>query len=186
MKQCSILGIILLNWICCASCSSDKENVPCSFTSNTNDILYSGNTSYQLSRSPLDCIRGFKSFHSDTITSKNIVQNCTAIWSLVYDSLQLCMLEHSDSIKNNESREWSLELYDDLQKFLNLSFITDERIQFLSPEISSSKVMTATWVTGVFYIQQLFLKDNNAMAPFYELTFRQGRIISMRRLYPCQ
>lgn len=188
MRLNTIIGILLLSCVYCISCSSasNEERVPCSFVCNTNDILYSGgNTPYRLSHSPLDCIPGFQSFHSDTITSENIGKNYTAVWSLIYDSLQLCMLEHTDSIKYGENRECPAALYTDLQKFLNRSFVTDERIQFLSPEIRSSKVMTATWVTGVFYIQELS-SFNNTWAPFYELTCREGRIISMRRLYPCQ
>lgn len=126
MRLNTIIGILLLSCVYCISCSStsNEERVPCSFVCNTNDILYSGgNTPYRLSRSPLDCIPEFQSFHSDTITSENIGKNYTAVWSLIYDSLQLCMLEHTDSIKYGENRECPAELYTDLQKFLNRPFV---------------------------------------------------------------
>ena len=175
---------------------ASDEAAPRQFHSWTSDAIFIDSARYLLDRSPLKGIRGYEKFFFlgeehffYTIVPKEgsradmllmvrgeWEKEYAAVWKLVDSSLYLTGL---DPLGNRRGFQNLAEEIPRMKKILLGRSLIDEDVPLDDTPIQ------CTWVTGRYYVKKGnehygYVRANFERAPFYELVFESGKLISVR------
>lgn len=180
--------------VCCHPQRHEHERPP-RFECGTYDVVFIDSTRYLMDRSPLSSLEKYDELPMDYLinevfpsypggTMGEFDKTYSAVWLLDDSTLYLCALDYIQAAPKVGSR---LDKdYRIMEKFLDRRFEPMPGIPIPSA-IESPGLILADWVSGPFYVKRandVFEVDADSLwhAPFSEMVFENGRMISSCRL----
>lgn len=196
----SLFAIILLcqSFVFQSCDRSSEATVPRQFHSWTSDAIFIDSVRYLLDRSPLKGIKGYEKFfflgeehffysfepkagsRADMpfMVRGEWEKEYAAVWKLTDSSLYLTGL---DPLSNRMGFQNLAEEIPRMKKILLERSLIDEDVPLDDTPVPCS------WVTGKYYVKKGnehygYVRTDFERAPFYELVFESGKLISMRQI----